>query len=88
VLYHTGHTGAMGLMYTVWDPPIICLLVDIHPMVGHSMVMVLSLGRVVVVSHGVEAVAGPLVAGEASVVGGGNAWGSHDGERGSISTTG
>jgi len=38
--------------------------------------------------HGVEAVAGALVAGEGSVVGSGNAWGNCDGKRGSISTTG
>jgi hypothetical protein len=55
-------------MGTVWEILIIHPLVGIHPMVGHSMV--LSLGQAVVVSHGAEAVAGPLAAGEDSVVGG------------------
>jgi hypothetical protein len=39
-------------------------------MVGHSVVMALSLGQAVVGFHGVEVVAGYSVAGEGSVVGG------------------
>jgi hypothetical protein len=54
---------------TAWEPLIIHPSVDIHPMVGHSMAMVLSLGQVVVVFHGVEAAAEYSVAGEGSVVG-------------------
>jgi len=55
-------------------------------MAGHFML--LSLVQAVVVSHGVEVVAGSSAVGEDSVVGSGNAWGNHDGKRGSISTTG
>ena len=55
-------------MGMVWEPLIINPLVGIHPMVGHFMV--LFLGQAVVVSHGAEAVAGSLAAGEDSVVGG------------------
>ena len=57
--------------------PIIRLRVCIHLMVGHSTV--LSLAQAAVVSHGAEAVAGYLAAGEDSVVGGNKttviAWG-------------
>ena len=58
----------------------------IHLMEGPLMVP--SLVQAVVGFHGVEAVAESSVAGEGSVVGGGNAWGNYDGKRGSISTTG
>ena len=66
------HTEAMDLTDMVSKRPIIHLPVRTHS-------MVLSLAQAVVVYHGVEVVAGPLVAGEASVVGGGNAWGNRDG---------
>jgi hypothetical protein len=58
----------------------------IHFMEG--LPMGLSLVQAVEGFHGVEAVAGVLVAGEGSVVGGGNAWGNRDGKWGLISTTG
>jgi hypothetical protein len=60
--------------------PIIRLPVCTRPMVSHPMV--LSLAQDVVAFHGAEAVAEPSVAGEGSVVGGGNAWGNRDGKRG------
>jgi hypothetical protein len=64
-------------MGTVRELLIIHPLVGMHPMVGHFMVQ--PLGQAVVVSHGVEAVAGPSAAGEDSVVGGNKvqvvAWG-------------
>jgi hypothetical protein len=67
----------------------------IHPsVITHLMegpFMVPFLVQAVVASHGVEVVAGYSVAGEGFVGGSGKewvAWGNHDGERGSISTTG
>jgi hypothetical protein len=63
----------MDLMDMASEHLTIRLPVCTHPMVGHSMV--LSLEQGVVASRGVEAVAEYSVAGEGSVVGGGNAWG-------------
>jgi hypothetical protein len=67
VLRHT------DLMDMASKHPIIRRPVCTHSMAGHSMV--LSLEQGVVASRGVEAVAEYSVAGEGSVVGGGNTWG-------------
>jgi hypothetical protein len=74
------HTEAMALMDMASKHPIIRLPVCTHSIVSHSMV--LSLEQGVVASRGVEAVAGHSVAGEGSVVGGGNAWAPRWNQRG------
>jgi len=63
----------MAPRHLIIHPLIIRLPVCTHPMVSHFMALFLAQAEVV--SHGVEVVVEFLVAGEGSVVGGGNAWG-------------
>ena len=80
-LCHTGATVHMGTVsgHLMIQPPVVIHLVE-----GHFMV--LSLGQAVVVSHGAEAVAESLVAGEGFVGGKRiNCMGAIDEARGSTS---
>lgn len=78
------HTEAMDLMDMAFKHPIIHLPVYTRSMVGHSMVLYLA--QAVAVSPGGEVVEESLVAGEDSVVGGGNAWGPRWNPGGSTKT--